>query len=455
MIHADRKDAARDHDRRTARAPNKASRPLRGREKRLLALLGVPTFALALAITIVSAYMPVVARGFTRSTVVIGVIVGAEGLMALWLPLIVGSWSDRLRTRLGGRLPFLLAGTPVAVVALAIMGFVGSIYAMAAVVAVFFVGYFIAYEPYRALYPDAVADEIAGRAQSTQALWRGVGTLVALLGGGLLLSVGKPVPFLVGAAVLAISMATFIRSMAHRKAARARRNSNRSIREELGDMRRLVSERVALRAFLYANTLWELSLAALKTFVVLYLTRGLHFTTTDAALIIGTTAVFILAAAAVSGKLGDRFGRARVMKVVMPLYGVGLLVPLLVTNRWVLGGVVPFVALGGGFVMSLPYAIVQPLMPKAEHGAVTGYYSLSRGIGTALGPLFAGVAINELHGTLSSTHGYAAVWLVCSLAVFASIVFLRRLERCEQVRRRKQEQEQDEQPAKKAAASKR
>jgi hypothetical protein len=56
-------------------------------------------------------------------------------------------------------------------------------------VAVFFVGYFIAYEPYRAFYPDLVGDEVAGRAQSTQAVWRGVGTGLAVCGAAALGSV--------------------------------------------------------------------------------------------------------------------------------------------------------------------------------------------------------------------------------------------------------------------------
>lgn len=144
-------------------------RGLRGGEKKALALLGLPTFGLALAITTVTTYLPVVARSYVGSTVLIGVIVGMEGLMALWVPLLAGSWSDRLRTRWGGRLPFLVVGTPVVALALLAIGLVRSVAVLVPVVAVSFAGYFLAYEPYRALYPDTVDDVIAGRAQSTQA----------------------------------------------------------------------------------------------------------------------------------------------------------------------------------------------------------------------------------------------------------------------------------------------
>ncbi len=145
------------------RAGEAAERSLTGDEKRTLALLGLPTFGLALATTVVTTYLPVLARQFTGSTAVIGLIVAGEGLMALWLPLVAGTWSDQLRTRLGGRLPFVLAGAPVAALALVLMGFVGSLVATAAVVLVFFAAYYTTYEPYRALYPDLLADEISGR----------------------------------------------------------------------------------------------------------------------------------------------------------------------------------------------------------------------------------------------------------------------------------------------------
>src|ERR1043165_4209611 len=104
----------------------KQERPLSSGERGTVALLGLPTFALALAVTVVTTYLPVFARSFVGSTVVIGVIVGLEGVVALWLPLLVGAWSDQLRTPIGGRLPFVLAATPVVMAALIWMAFVST-----------------------------------------------------------------------------------------------------------------------------------------------------------------------------------------------------------------------------------------------------------------------------------------------------------------------------------------
>jgi MFS family permease len=402
-------------------------RPLSGQEKRTVALLGVPTLALALAITVVTTYLPVVAHGFVGSAVVIGVIVGMEGLVALWLPLVAGSWSDRLRTRVGGRVPFMVAGSPIVVTGLAAMAFVGSVGALAAAALVFFLGYFIAYEPYRALYPDAVGDEVAGRAQGTQALWRGAGTGLALLGGGLLISLGQAAPFAAAAAVYLIAMVVFGVALARHGVPDQEYAEHGGLRDEARRLWQLVRGHGSLQAFLLANALWELSLSALKTFVVLYLTLGLGYSRVTAALIIGGVAVVVLVAALASGKLADRYGRLRVLRLALPVSGVGFLVPFVSASPLIVALSIPFIAIGGGVIMALPYAVLMPLMPEAEHGALTGFYSFSRGLGTWLGPLLGGVAITALAGVFPDTQGYQAVWGVCAVAALLSLWPLRRL----------------------------
>jgi MFS family permease len=150
---------------------------------------------------------------------------------------------------------------------------------------------------------------------------------------------------------------------------------------------------------------------------------------TVAAGAVGGVSVFVLIAAALSGRVGDRRGRLSVLRFALPVYGAGLLVPFLVDDPWVVGIVAPVVGLGGGVVMALPYAVLTPLMPEEDHGALTGFYTFSRGIGIALGPLLAGVAVSVLSGPFAGTQGYQAVWGVCAAAVLLSLVFVRRLRR--------------------------
>jgi Na+/melibiose symporter-like transporter len=232
------------------------------------------------------------------------------------------------------------------------------------VAAIFFGFYFAAYEPYRAMYPDLLdEDRVAGRAQSTQAVARGVGTALALLGGGLLLSVARPLPFVVAAVILLLAIGVFV-ALAVRRASRDRRHRNARKQSDsplqlIARLPLLLKKHRALRAYLVANALWETALSGLKAFVILYLTIGLGYKLSEASLIIASVAVVILIGAAIAGKAGDRFGRIRVARIAVLAYGLGYVVPIFTTSRPLLVGAVPFLALGGGAVMTLAYAILR------------------------------------------------------------------------------------------------
>lgn len=398
----------------------------------MLALLGLPTAALALAITVVTTYLPVVVRDEFGSTTVIGGLIGLEGVMALWVPLVVGAWSDQLRTPLGGRLPFLVAATPLVVVALVLIALAAEPVVLGVCAALFFFAYFVAYEPYRALYPDLLDAAVAGRAQSSQAIFRGAGTGLALVGGGLLISAGNAVPFLVAAGVTAVTMTAFVQVARRRGRERLEREGEEPYaagRIGPSELLALLRDRPELGHYLLANGLWEGSLSALKTFVFLFVVTGVGLSESAAAGIIGGVALVALIGAPISGAIGDRIGRLRFMLLVLPVYGLGLLVPAFTQSVAAMVPTMLVVGFAGGLVMTLPYAILQPLMPRGRHGALTGFYSLSRGVGAALGPLLAGLAIQLLDDPFSSTQGYAAMWLVCGATVLLSLLPTRALAR--------------------------
>jgi MFS family permease len=402
------------------------TRALERDERHMLLLLGLPTGALALGITVVTSFVPVRTDEVFGSSTVIGVLIGIEGIMALWVPLLVGAWSDHLRTSLGGRLPFIAVAAAPLVASLVVLGVVSDGVVIALTLALFFMAYFVAYEPYRALYPDLFPLEIAGRAQSAQALWRGGGTGVALIGGGLLIAVDEALPFALAAAVIALSTLVFVPLAARRLHPHKEVTAVApvvTVRELFG----LVSGDRDLQAFLVANGLWEASLGALKTFVFLFIVEGLDKSPAAAAGIVGGVALTVLVAAPISGRLGDRLGPARVILLVLPFYGAGLLIVAFTQAPPVVVPLLPLVGFGGGLIMTLPYAVMQPLMPDHHHGVLTGFYSLSRGIGTAIGPLLAGLAIQLLSGPFSGTQGYAAMWLVCGGTILLSIPPTRRL----------------------------
>src|SRR4249920_3145306 len=90
---------------------------------RLLGALALPTFALALGMSVLTTYAPLLLGQETSSAGAIGIAIGAEGAFALFLPILVGSLSDRTRTRLGRRLPYALVAAPLLALPLVVLPF--------------------------------------------------------------------------------------------------------------------------------------------------------------------------------------------------------------------------------------------------------------------------------------------------------------------------------------------
>jgi MFS family permease len=290
--------------------------------------------------------------------------------------------------------------------------------------AALYAGYYAFLAPYWALYPDLVPDAESGRSRSAESTWRVTGVGLALIGGGLLIGLSRGLPFFVAAVLVAAVTATVVLGLRRRGSERVGGGPHR--RDDIAAVRELLRE-PSIRSLVIANSLWNFALAALRAFVVLFFTVGLGRPSSFVATVIfPLVAVGIAVAAPLSGWLADRFGHVRLLTAALLVYGVAMAVPGFLQETWV-AGLIPVVAAGAATVMTLPMSVLMRLLPEERHGVASGLFGLSRGVGGTLGPLVAGAAIMLLRPVLTDTHGYGAMWLVCSAALLVSLVFLRRL----------------------------
>src|SRR4029078_3521837 len=87
----------------------------------------------------------------------------------------------------------------------------------------------------------------------------------------------------------------------------------------------ILVEEAEVRRFLIANAAWEGTFAAARTFVLLYIIEGLHEWKAISSAVLGAVATGYVIAALVAGRLGDRFGIARVMFYASVIYRGGFL----------------------------------------------------------------------------------------------------------------------------------
>jgi MFS family permease len=389
-----------------------------------LGALALPTFALALGISVLTTYAPLLLGEATSSAGAIGIAVGAEGAFALFLPILIGSLSDRTRSRLGRRIPYALVGVPLLVAPLVILPFAHGYAETVALVSLFFVGYNIYYAPYQALFAELVPASHQGRAQGWQGVMRGLGLGVALVAGGLLLSVWTPLPFLLAAAAAVLATIVLVREVGGKE--RPAPVTSEAAPGGPGVFA-LIRERSDVRAFVAANALWELSFMGLKTFIVLFVVKGLGESVGTATAVIGVVAGAYVVAAFGAGRVGDAIGIHRLMRGAVWVYGIGLLVGagLSTLDSFLIG--LPFIALAGAVVMTLPYGILAGMTPAGAEGALSGLFGFSRALGAVLGPIVVGVAIDVLAPVFPATNGYGAMWVAIGAPILLSLPFLARI----------------------------
>jgi MFS family permease len=393
--------------------------PPRAEYRKLVWSLGLGAFGLAWSITTVAAYLPPLLGEFTDSTTLIGLVLASEGAFAFFLPLLVGPMSDATQTSLGRRRPFmLLALTPMAV-ALSAVAFMSSLHATAFALFAFFFAYYLYEPPYRGLYPDCLPDKVFGYAQGVQHLFRGAALGGALVGGGFLLAVWEPFPFVLAAGVTLLACGAVI--VLVREPPNAERDYER-LRTYFAAPWRVVRRERNVRRFLIANAAWEATFAGMRTFVVLYIIKGLDQPLYVSSVVLAVVAGGYVTAAWLSGLFADHFGLGNVILGASWVYGLGLLCAVFAqTWHWWYYALIAPVAMAGGTVMTLSWGLLFKIMPARDRGTITGLATTTKGIGLVIGPLAAGAAIDIFRPFLEATDGYAAVWPAVAVPVLAVI----------------------------------
>ena len=395
------------------------AQPLPAGQRRLIWILGLGAFGLAWSITTVAAYLPPLLGQFTDSSTLIGLVLAAEGVFAFFVPLLVGPVSDATQTSFGRRRPFMILALAPMAVALASVAFMSSFHATALALFAFFFAYYVYEPPYRGLYPDLLEPGVFGRAQGVQHVYRGAALGGALVGGGFLLALWEPAPFVLAAGVvLAACGAAILFVHEHPIAER----EHERLRTYLAAPWRVVRRERNVRRFLIANTAWEATFAGMRTFVVLYIIEGLDQPLYVSSVVLAVVAAGYVTAAALSGLFADRFGLGNVILGASWVYGLGLLTAgFAQTWHWWYYGLIAPVAVAGGTVMTLSWGLLFKLMPDGDRGTVTGLATTTKGIGLVLGPLVAGAAIDIFDPVLDATNGYAALWPTVAIPILAVI----------------------------------
>ncbi|ASJ10083.1 transporter [Thermococcus sp. P6] len=336
---------------------------------------------------------------YTGSAFVKGTILATEGLIGLFVPVLLGYYSDTLKSRYGRRRPFIMIGGLLAGI-MALMIYVSyaaglPLWGFALTLALFYFSMHIYTAQYRALMPDTIESGQRGKASGVITLLEWAGNLFLFGLAGFLIAkaveaTGESegikaltqtpylkMPFLLTALFL-IGAALFVYFIV-REPESPEIEENESLGEYLWS---IVRKRDFLK-FYTAQTLWWMSFEFIGIFLYGILAYILHGSATEenvkavTSLGLYLMALFnvtVLLGALPGGIIYDKLGR----RLSIVLGGLTFALPQLwgwfITTETQIVVALGIAGVGWGILMAASYPVIGDLLTKFEREAFTGRY---------------------------------------------------------------------------------
>jgi maltose/moltooligosaccharide transporter len=362
-------------------------------------LLGFGFFGVSVIWSVYNAFVPLfLANKFHFAPWLIGFFMTLDNIAALLIVPPVGAWSDRMRTKIGRRMPFILIGAPIGAVAFGFIPLAAVPTLFVACTSTLLLSMAFWRTPVIALMPDITPSKYRSQANGIINLMGGLGTIIASLVGSTLYEINVNFPFWMGSGlviVAALLVFIFIKEPKQFEEGEKQPNMFQSLKEIAQD-----KEKSGIRILL-AIFFWFLAYAGIEAFLTLYATKRLGLPEGDAARLMGHMGIMFVLFALVAGILGSRIGRRVTISIGIILMAVLIifiavlpaeLLSTTLTKLPALGTirVVNLFLMGAGIawsfinINSLP--MVVDLTTAARVGTFTGLYYLFSTLSAIVGP---------------------------------------------------------------------
>ncbi len=408
-------------------------------------LLGFGFFGVSVIWGVYNAFVPVfLADKFHLAPAFIGFFMTLDNIAALFIQPPVGAWSDRLRSPMGRRIPFILVGAPITAVAFGLIPIAAVLPLFVACTSTLLLSAALWRTPVVALMPDITPSEFRSQANGVINFMGGIGTIIALQTGGLLYKMNHNFPFWLGSALVLLAALVVYLFIEEPKEYEQSEHSAQpgmfaSLREVIND-----PDKSGLRILL-AIFFWFLGFSAVETFFTLYAKNRLGLDAGDGATLLSVLPLFFVLFAIPSGYVAGKLGRRTTISIGLVTLIVMMILLYITPASALLTGIAPLPLVGiplveggarmltlagvlliiGGIgwafinINSLP--MIVDLTSAARIGTFTGLYYLFSTLSAIVGPNLNGLAIQLTNGNYNIIMAIAPVFFVIALVMMFGV----------------------------------
>ncbi len=384
-------------------------------------VVGFGFFGISIIWPLFNSLIPPMLADLGLSALVTGFILTWDNIINMFTQPLIGSRSDRTRTRFGRRKPWIMLGAPIAALFFILVPFVRQhVLLIALAILGVNIGMALFRSPTIAFLGDLFAPEERSKANGVINLMGGLGGAIALFGGGALYKRGVPLPFIVGAGVMLLALAVVLWRVREPVAGHHADIAERSP-GVLENVRRLLRDPdrsgLCLLAAIFA---WFVGWNAMEAFFTLYARNVLKVEVGTATQMLTAFAAMLILFAIPSGLIATRVGRKPT--ILVGLFGMlaGLIVGFVVRQPTLLLGVLAGMGAFWALININSLPMVYDLSRGGNIGAYTGLYYFSSSLAAITGPILA--------GGLVDLAGHSAIWLFTAASMLAAIVLMSRVQ---------------------------
>ncbi|NLE83868.1 MAG: SLC45 family MFS transporter [Chloroflexi bacterium] len=398
-----------------------------------LFLIGFGFFGVSVLWSLYNTYVPILlSQKFSLDAAAIGFFMSLDNIAALFIQPPVGAWSDRVRTKLGRRLPFIAIGAPIAAVTFGLIPLAESLPVFLACTVTTILAMAFWRTPVVALMPDVTPSHLRSQANGIINFMGGLGLVLGTSIGAMLVKQNQAYPFWFGSILVLIAAVLVLLFVREPKVYEDSPNTEKP--DLWKSLKELFTSKHgdAIRIFL-AIFFWFIAYNAIEAFLSLYGVNHLGLDESGAGRLITSVGASFLIFAIPSGFIGGKLGRRKTI-------GMGLVIMILVLlsvyfipkeTLLVSHGSLPLLGsfmnltilllaagIGWSFININSLPMVVDLTDATQIGTFTGLYYLFSTLAAIAGPNVNGWIVRL------SGNNYSSIFVIGPIFMAAALIMI-------------------------------
>ncbi|MBR2468101.1 MAG: MFS transporter [Clostridia bacterium] len=407
--------------------------------------IGFAFFTILMLWQVYNYYCPMFLEELLKSTFgagdynyLIGIIMAMDNILALFMLPLFGTLSDKTNTKLGKRMPYIIIGTVISLIAfpfISILYIKNSLVGVAILMALILIAMNIYRSPSVALMPDVTPKPLRAKAN---AIINFVGYIGAIIGALLTMVFTKKQadgitlvrevtiwPFVIVSFLMAVALIILVLKIKENKIVEEMKDEMAE-GEKLSETMEAITEdkplgkadKINLWLLIGSVFLWYFAFNAVETFGSLYAKNVLQ--TNSWGLATSVLAVASLVAFLPTGYLSEKIGRKNSIILGLGLMIVSLFAALFVTKfGFALIALFAVAGVGWAIINVNSYPMFVELSNNKNLGKFTGYYYSASQIAQSITPIIIGFVMDFLG--YKAFFPYAAIFMALALVVFSFV----------------------------------